>query len=41
MVKVFCPQSGREEWASVSGKGKEVDPKCTKCGIRHKALRSS
>lgn len=39
MVRVNCPKTGKEEWANLSGKGKEVDPKCCKCGLRHKPVK--
>jgi hypothetical protein len=33
MKKVFCPVSGKSEWANVSGKDPvKNDPRCTKCG---------
>jgi hypothetical protein len=38
MLKVFCPKSGREEWANPAGKDPKLDPRCTKCGDRHPAL---
>jgi len=40
MKKVFCPVSGKVEWANVSGKDPlKLDPKCCKCGNRHPGVK--
>lgn len=40
MAKVYCDKSGKIEWANRSGKSKDVNPKCCKCGLRHVELKS-
>ncbi len=43
MKKVFCPKSGKIEWAnepSPLSKNKGRDPRCCKCGEIHAPARS-
>lgn len=39
MLKVFCPKSGKLEWANPSGKDDKKNPTCTKCGEPHAPAR--